>query len=52
MQQHKLSSKPEYSEKFFDDEFEYRHVILPKDMTAEMSKKLEKDKKQALMSEE
>ncbi|KAH9578672.1 Cyclin-dependent kinase [Trypanosoma melophagium] len=27
----KLQSKILYSEKYYDDEFEYRHVILPKD---------------------
>lgn len=27
----KMQSKILYSEKYFDDEYEYRHVILPKD---------------------
>ncbi|ESL08827.1 cyclin-dependent kinase regulatory subunit [Trypanosoma rangeli SC58] len=27
----KLQSKILYSEKYYDDEYEYRHVVLPKD---------------------
>lgn len=41
----KLSKEIYYSDKYFDDEFEYRHVMLPK----ELSKLVPKDH---LMSEQ
>lgn len=28
----------EYSEKYFDDEFEYRHVIMPREMGSDLKK--------------
>ena len=28
------SNKPEYSERYTDDQFEYRYVILPREMVA------------------
>ncbi len=31
--------KPEYSERFLDEEFEYRYVVLPREMANELKKK-------------
>ena len=31
--------KPEYSERYLDDEFEYRYVILPREMVADIKNK-------------
>ncbi len=31
--------KPEYSERYLDDEYEYRYVILPREMVAEIKNK-------------
>lgn len=31
--------KPEYSERFLDDEFEYRYVVLPREMATELKNK-------------
>lgn len=39
--------KPEYSERFMDSHFEYRYVVLPRDMLSEEIKR-----KGALLSEE
>jgi hypothetical protein len=39
--------KPEYSERFLDDENEYRYVILPREMALEMKQRLK-----TLLSEE
>lgn len=34
-----MSTKPiYYSEKYYDDKFEYRHVVLPKEMVAQIPK--------------
>ena len=41
------SSKPEYSERFVDDQFEYRYVILPRDMAADI-----KARKDPILTEE
>ena len=34
-----LQEKPEYSERYFDDHFEYRYVVLPREMAAELKNK-------------
>ena len=34
------SSRIEYSEKYSDDKYEYRHVILPKELARNLPKKL------------
>jgi cyclin-dependent kinase regulatory subunit CKS1 len=34
-----LQEKPEYSERYFDDQFEYRYVVLPREMAAELKNK-------------
>ena len=41
------SGKPEYSERFVDDHFEYRYVILPRDMASDI-----KARKDPILSEE
>ena len=33
-----ISARFEYSEKYYDDQFEYRHVTLPKEMLKQMPK--------------
>jgi len=33
-----IASRIEYSEKYFDDENEYRHVILPKELASKIPK--------------
>jgi hypothetical protein len=43
----RLSSKPEYSERFVDDHFEYRFVVMPREMGPEI-----KAKSNPLLSEE
>ena len=41
------SGKPEYSERFVDDHFEYRYVILPRDMASDI-----KARKDPILTEE
>lgn len=33
-----LASRIDYSEKYFDDEYEYRHVTLPKELAKQLPK--------------
>jgi len=35
----KLQDKPEYSERYVDDFYEYRYVVLPRECAAEIKKK-------------
>ncbi|CCI42380.1 hypothetical protein ABG067_006169 [Albugo candida] len=37
---HDLSSRIEYSEKYADDEYEFRHVILPKEVQRSLPDRL------------
>ena len=41
------SLKPEYSERFVDEHFEYRYVVLPREMAADL-----KARKNPLLTEE
>ena len=34
-----IQEKPEYSERYVDDQYEYRYVTLPRDMAAELKNK-------------
>lgn len=34
-----IVDKPEYSERFVDDTYEYRYVILPREMANELKQK-------------
>ena len=34
-----LQEKPEYSERYYDDSFEYRYVVLPRELAAELKNK-------------
>ena len=31
--------KPEYSERYVDEEFEYRYVVMPREIASEMKQK-------------
>ena len=44
----RASNQPEYSDKYFDDQYEYRHVILTKPMLESLNQR----EKARLLSEQ